>query len=214
MGVDEIVETRIVHDDDQEGVARGQGFRPTPLEALPVFAKDEFTIAELAANGDRVTIANSTDGITLTRGERTISLGSQASEEDFNNAARLLSDSRAVRMLRAKGAAFEAAEEDSAAAASLLFVDALVGVLTGDAGAPRRVGALLTKKARAGMRSVQGRPNTCYYQWEQACLWAYMDYEECALLYWYPQLMCATRWGLQVESAWFVFIGCSFTGWP
>ena len=50
MGVDEIIETRIVDDDDQEGIARGQGFRPTPLEALSVFAKDEFAIAELAAN--------------------------------------------------------------------------------------------------------------------------------------------------------------------
>lgn len=51
LGADEIVESKIVHDDDQEALAFGQGFRPTPLQALEVFTKDQFTIAELAANG-------------------------------------------------------------------------------------------------------------------------------------------------------------------
>lgn len=51
LGADEIVDTKIVESDDQEALARGQGFRPTPLEALDVFTKDQFTIAELAANG-------------------------------------------------------------------------------------------------------------------------------------------------------------------
>ena len=133
--------------------------------------------------------------MAVTRGRKTITLTAQATEEDLSAVSRLLADSRAVRQMRAKGAAFEADEEDSAAAASLLFADALVGTLTGDVGAPHRVARLLSKKARAGLRTVQGRPNTCYYQWEQTCLWAYMDYEEYALLYWSPQLMCATRWG-------------------
>lgn len=51
LGADEIIETRIVESDDQEAIARGQGFRPTPKEALDLFTKDQFTIAELAANG-------------------------------------------------------------------------------------------------------------------------------------------------------------------
>lgn len=51
LGKDEIIETKIVESDDQEALARGQGFRPTPLEALAVFTKTEFDIAELAANG-------------------------------------------------------------------------------------------------------------------------------------------------------------------
>ncbi len=51
MGADMIVDTKIVDDDDQEALASGQGFRPTPLEALAVFSKTEFDVAELAAEG-------------------------------------------------------------------------------------------------------------------------------------------------------------------
>jgi hypothetical protein len=51
MGPDEIIETKIVESDDAEALARGQGFRPTPLQALEAFTKDQFDIAELAANG-------------------------------------------------------------------------------------------------------------------------------------------------------------------
>lgn len=51
LGADEIIETKVVDTDVQESLARGQGFRPTPLEALAVFTKAEFDVAELAANG-------------------------------------------------------------------------------------------------------------------------------------------------------------------
>lgn len=173
-----------------------------------VFQNGHFTV-DLEATGDKVTLDQTDEGVVVTRGGKTITLTAQATEEDMSAVSRLLADSRAVRQIREKGAAFEADEEDSMAAASLLFADALVGTLTGDVGAPHRVARLLSKKARAGLRTIQGRPNTCYYQWEQSVLWAFMDEEECEFVYRYPSLMCSTRWLMQAESAWFSFITCS-----
>lgn len=51
LGPDEIIETRIVDSADSQAIAHGQGFRPTPIEALNAFTKTEFDVAEHAANG-------------------------------------------------------------------------------------------------------------------------------------------------------------------
>lgn len=51
LGADEITDTRIVQSDGEEALARGQGFRPTPNEAIDVFTKVQFDVAEHAANG-------------------------------------------------------------------------------------------------------------------------------------------------------------------
>lgn len=49
MGVDTIVETRIVTCDAEETCERSNGFRRTPLEALSAFESQELEIAKLAA---------------------------------------------------------------------------------------------------------------------------------------------------------------------
>lgn len=171
-----------------------------------VFQDGRF-IVELDAPGDTVSLTY-VDGVAVTRGQKTVTLSAQSTEADLDQARRLLADSRAVRLMRAKGAEFEAADDDSAAAASLLLVDGLVGALTGDVGAPRRVARLLSKKARASLRAAADRPETCYSRWESSILWAYINYEDCAFLYFYPWWMCSLRWNMESESAWFSFISC------
>lgn len=175
-----------------------------------VFYDGRFTV-ELEAPRDKVALALSEHAITITRGKKTIKLTPEGSDDDFDNVRRLLADSRAVRLLRSAGAAFEATEDDSAAAASLLLADALVGVLTGDVGAPRRVSNRLTRHARAQMRPVAAGTN-CYYQWEQAVVVAQFELLDCygdVGMASYLAYLCSARWYLQVESYWFTLLTCS-----
>ena len=167
---------------------------------------------EIEAPRDKVVFSVSEGKITVARGRKTISLTAETAEGQLDDVRRLLADSRAVQLLRSAGAAFEASDEDSPATVALLLSDSLVGALTGDVGAPRRVARRLARHAGTQMRPVAQRPATCYYQWEQTMLWAWMEFEECVVLdnmwvYW-----CSTRWTLQAESAWFSLISCSGFG--
>jgi hypothetical protein len=49
LGVPEIVETQLVESAREMESHRSRGFRPTPLEALESYAKQQFEFAELAA---------------------------------------------------------------------------------------------------------------------------------------------------------------------
>jgi hypothetical protein len=118
-----------------------------------------------------------------------------------------------VQLLRSAGAEFEAGEEDSAATVAILLSDSLVGALTGDVGAPRRVARRLARHAATKARTAGVRPITCYYQWEQTMLWAFMDFEECVLIQNIWAAWCSLRWTIQAESAWFSFIACSGLGY-
>jgi len=167
---------------------------------------------ELEGPGDKVLLNVSEEKITVARGKKTVVLTAETAEDQMDAVRRLLADSKAVQLLRSAGAAFEAADEDSAATTAILLSDALVGALTGDVGAPRRVARRLARHAGTSIRPVGGRPNSCYYQWEQTMLWAYMEYEECAFIDNIYIGWCALRWTLQSESAWFSLISCSGLG--
>lgn len=167
---------------------------------------------EIEGPRDKVVLNVSEDKISVARGRKTISLTAETAEDQMDDVRRLLADSKAVQLLRSAGAAFEASDEDSPASVAILLSDSLVGALTGDVGAPRRVARRLARRAGTQMRPVAQRPATCYYQWEQTMLWAYMEFEECVVLdnmwvYW-----CSARWTLQAESAWFSLISCSGFG--
>jgi hypothetical protein len=166
---------------------------------------------ELQAPGDKVTLGVAETSITVTRGRKTVALRADASQSEFDDLRKMLADSRAIDLLRSAGATFEASEEESAAATPIVLVDALVGTLTGDVGASRRAARTLSKRARAQLRPA-GRPNTCYYQWEQSIIWAYMELEECYFSGAFYPMWCNLRWTLQAESAWFGFIACSGFG--
>jgi hypothetical protein len=166
---------------------------------------------EIATARDRVVFEVTETDVTIARGGDRIIVTPDPLDADADGVRRLLADSAAVRRLRTAGAAFEAAEDDSPAAAAILLSDALVGALTGDVGAPHRVARLLSKRARALVRPAAGRPPSCYYQWEQTMLWAWMDFEECAILWNYGG-WCSVRWTMQAESAWFALLSCSGLG--
>ena len=136
-----------------------------------------------------------------------------ASDEDLDKVRRLLADSRAARLVRVAAAAVQDSEDNSASSAALLIGDALVGMLTGDAGAPGRVARHLARHARSRVRPVSLQID-CYNTWERRVFRASYEWEECARDFsvWNPtRHLCAMRWILQVESYWFSFMTCS--GW-
>jgi hypothetical protein len=166
---------------------------------------------ELETPGDKVTLGVTESSIAVTRGRKTVTLRADASQGQFDDLRKMLADSRAIDLLRSTGAEFEASGEESAASTPIVLVDALVGSLTGDVGASRRAARTLSKRARAQLRPV-GRPNTCYYQWEQSIIFAYMELEQCFFSGSFFPMWCNLRWTIQAESAWFGFIACSGFG--
>jgi hypothetical protein len=166
---------------------------------------------EIEAPRDKVSIGVTENAITVTRGRKTITITPEASQRQADDLRRMLADSRAIDLLRNAGAELEASGDDSAASTPVVLADALVGTLTGDVGASRRAARRLSEKARAQLRPV-GRPNTCYYQWEQTILFAYMELEECVIVSGIWPVWCHVRWTMQAESAWFSLISCSGFG--
>jgi hypothetical protein len=170
----------------------------------------QFTI-DLEGPGDKVGISLAEGAVTLTRGRRRVVLSTGSLNERELDAARvLLADSGAVRLARIAAAAVQESEDDSAAAVSLLIGDALVGMLSGDVGAPGRVARHLARRGRAGLR--RAATTDCYGEWERRVLGASYDWESCARPFsvWNPiRNVCAFRWTLQVESYWFTFLSCT-----
>jgi hypothetical protein len=166
---------------------------------------------DLEAPGDRVGIALTEHAVTISRRGRRITIPlSGGSDRDLDNARVLLAGSSAVRLARVAAAAVQDAEDDSASSASLLMADALVGMLTGDSGAPGRVARHLSRHARTGIR--RAATTDCYLEWEGRVLRSSFEWESCARSFsvWNPtRNLCAFRWLLQVESYWFTFISCT-----
>lgn len=167
---------------------------------------------EIGAPRDKVLVDVAEHTITVTRGKKTITITPETSESQMGDVRRMLADSRALDLLRSAGATFDASGEDSAASTPIRLADALVGTLTGDIGAARRAANHLSARARSQLRPVSDRPNSCYYQWEQTLLWAYMELEECVMLTRIWPGWCSIRWTMQAESAWFSLISCSGFG--
>lgn len=167
---------------------------------------------ELQSRSDSVVINVAEHDFSVRRGQKSVSVAlATATEENLFEVRRLLADSRAVALFRAASAAIEASEDDSAPSAAVLMSDSLVGALTGDVGAPRRIARHLARHVLAKTRRV-GMGADCYGVWEQRVMTSWMDYMGCvmdvspwAML----QIMCAARWSLQVESYWWTFIACS-----
>lgn len=170
----------------------------------------QFTL-DLEGPGDKVGISLAENALTVTRGRRRVvlSLGGFGDRE-LDKARLLLAGSSAVRLARVAAAAIQEAEDDSAAAVSLLIGDALVGLLTGDEGAPGRVARHLARHGRAGVRRIA--TTDCYGEWERRVLMASYEWQSCASSFsvWNPvRNVCAFRWTLQVESYWFTFLSCT-----
>jgi hypothetical protein len=166
---------------------------------------------DLETPGDKVTIGLTEHSVVIVRNKRRLALSvSSGTIRELDNVGALLGSSQAVRLARAAAAAVQEAEDDSGSSASLVIADALVGLLTGDVGAPGRAARYLSRRARTGIRQIA--TNDCYRLWEGRVLTASYEWESCARAFsvWNPtKNLCAFRWVIQVESYWFNFLSCS-----
>jgi hypothetical protein len=176
-----------------------------------VQASGEFVLG-LATARDRVAIAVTGRGATVTRGRTTILLPrSEPSEGQAIRIRRLLADSEAVVQYRALTASLMETDDRSHPGLALIMSDATVGLLGGDVGAPGRIARLLGQRRNANARRA-GMAVDCFTTMETRMMEAWNDYGSCYYSTAYNsfyQSMCSWRWTLQVESYWFNFIGCS-----
>lgn len=168
---------------------------------------------DLEAARDTLHLEMDERGISLTRDRETVRLlPGSSSEAEFDAARRMLGGSQAAGLLRAAAARVMEMDDDAADSVAVLMVDAVVGMLSGDVGAPGRLAKHLPRHALERTRRAAVVLSNCYTTWEQNTLIASYEWEDCALSFsiWDPiRHVCAFRWALQVESYWFSFLTCS-----
>jgi hypothetical protein len=169
-------------------------------------------VLELADGHDRLSIAASADGVVLTRGRTSVALRrDDRSEQAAGKARALLASSGSLVEFRGVAARLMEGEDRSASALALILADATVGLLSGDVGAPRRVGRFLVERRLRNARPA-GMAIDCFTLMETRFVEAWNDYGTC---YYstsnnsFYQYLCSWRWTVQVESYWFNFISCT-----
>lgn len=173
-------------------------------------------VLDLALGNDRVHLEMlATQTVVQRAGTRFVLDRASVTDAEMAQVARMLAESKAVRRFRWLSDQVMRVEDDSAGALALLTSDALVGALSGDAGAPRRVALHLSRRGRARQRPVRLAPS-CYDQMETRMVDAWNDFEACVQSTedspFYQQL-CSWRWLLMVESHWFTFVTCTGFNW-
>jgi len=167
-------------------------------------------VLELTTPRDTVSLVVNGQETSATRGRSRVRMPrSNAGATDEGQTRRLLADSDAVLKLRAAAATLIDANDRTPSSMSILMADAVVGMLTGDVGAPRRVARFLGSRGGSGTRPA-AMALDCFTLMETRMNEAMNDYISCwvAVAPWI-QNWCAYRWVLQVESYWFSFISCS-----
>src|SRR5262249_31070778 len=94
---------------------------------------------------------------------------------------------------------------------SLRVTGAIVSQVDGDDGAVRRLGRELRSKFGSNMKRVRLR-ESCWDSYQALVVRAAGQMEQCMGQFGVANPMrqlCAFVWTLQVESAWFSFLGCS-----
>lgn len=174
----------------------------------------EFVLT-LKSGADVVTMTVTGKGTTVSRGRQSVALPRGVDAPGRRPAARrMLADSESVVRYRGMADALMAANDRSPAALGVIIADAMLGVLSGDVGAPRRIAEYLAHGGTKRMRPA-GMAIDCFTLMEQRMTEAWNDYVACWFSvgnimfsdYW--QELCAARWLIQVESYWFNFISCS-----
>lgn len=174
----------------------------------------EFTL-RLTSGTDVVSIGVTGRGTRVSRGRQTVELPRGADAPGRRPAVRrMLADSDAVVRYRRMADALMVANDRSPAALGIIITDGVLGVLGGDAGAPRRIAEFLAGDGAKRLRPA-GMAIDCFTLMEQRMTEAWNDYMACwvsvsYLLFpeWFQEA-CALRWVVQVESYWFNFISCS-----
>jgi hypothetical protein len=166
---------------------------------------------ELVAGTERVTLVVAHSVVDIISNDRSVRLiPSTASEADLLGVAALLAGSGAVRKFRLLAADLQPNAGRTPEEVGTLLTDALVGLLSGDAGAVDRLARRFTPRrpdVRLAALSV-----SCYEKWEGEVIHAWNDYAACfnEISPWNPmRLACGGRYLLWAESAWFSFLSCS-----
>lgn len=167
-------------------------------------------VLEISTPRDRVSVAVSGQETSASRGRTRVRMPrSTAGGAEEGRTRRLLADSEAVLRMRGVAAALIDSDDRSPAALSVVMADAIVGMLAGDVGAPRRVAKYLARNGGSGVRPAAMAVD-CFTVMETRMNEAWNDYTACwSSVYPTLQTWCGYRWILQAESYWFSFLSCS-----
>jgi hypothetical protein len=168
-------------------------------------------LALIEQGRDRVAFASSEGRLTVTYGSKSLTLSSDQDDQQPARVRGLLVSSPALRVFRRLVAELEATGDVTPEILSLRITGAIVSQVDGDDGAVRRLGRELRAKFGAGMRKARLRAS-CWDAYQALVVQAANQMEECMGqfgVYNPMRQVCAFVWTLQVESAWFSFLGCS-----
>ena len=178
----------------------------------------------LSQGKDVVTIAVSHSGFDIARGKKSAHLDPRTDKQDKADTVRaMLIGSQAVRSFKRLVATLEQrdeSEEDGALTLSALVDGAVVELLDGNDDAPLRIAKRITRKQRAGLRTVgakraPGAYYDCIYGYEVALMSAYGQYASCVIesyeYFWarsYVYNLCSWEWAIRSYQYIWQFIGC------
>jgi hypothetical protein len=180
-----------------------------------VYSDGRFEVRLGYGRSDRVVISGEADGVRVATGrDGAVRLRPNADAESDVKGRRArgwLAASVAVERFRQLVDALERQDVRTAEAVSLRATGALVAELFGDPGAARRLGRALAERS-VDFRVVGQLNNPCWTAYSKQVLQASYELESCSATYYAFNPLragCAFIWTLQVESAWFQFLGCS-----
>ena len=171
------------------------------------------SITELQLGQDRVVISVSAAGLSAIRN------GKQYASDDTGSPAAVrgaLASSPAVLHARNLLAHFESADSLNPSEMSLVVALAFVASLTGDTGAPARVGERFGTRGRERILPVRYVLGSCWGDYSNEVNAALYDHASCryeadqssGLMEEVLEFACDATWLMRVESAWFEYINC------
>jgi hypothetical protein len=178
----------------------------------------------LTQGADVVAIAVNHTGYSVARGRRTARFDPQTGTQDDLDAIRgVLLGSPAVRTFRRLTAAIENRDDDAQESPLVLgaLIDgAVVQMLDGDGGAPRRISKRVTRRYRAAFHPARLRPaelfNDCILNFEMSLVEASDLYTACTqtsfntpwYLRWGSQSLCDLEYLIRTQQYISQFLGC------
>jgi hypothetical protein len=194
-------------------IARASGamlteFRGPGLDLDKVsHASGDFSV-RIQGDHDVLSLVRAGDLLRVSRNGRSASVNLlDAGDDALEDVQHLLAGSRAARLFRTLLGRLSPETIQTPAAAGVDVVDALLGVLQGDAASVER--RRQTTRAGGQMVMMMADGGTCYDNWESAVVYAWSDFVACCADVPLLSQACAFQWVLRVESAWFKFIACS-----
>ena len=184
----------------------------------------------LSQGKDVVSIAINQNGFQVARGQKAVRVDPRSDKEDKVDAVRaLFAGSQAVRSFKRLVAAMEDREEsqeDGPLALSTLVDGGVVLLLDGDPDSTRRIAKRITRKQRAGLRTINAkRAPGVYYDciggYQIALLDAWGQLEECYVesidySWWSRSLvftLCRWEWAIRSQQYLWQFVSCFMLPW-